>query len=62
MARIEDVGAVAHNCQHAAVAQAFEGSFIGHLADYRVRIELPVARVQHGAERCFDGDTVGLGD
>ncbi len=58
----EDVGAVADHRQHALVAETAYGVFIGHTAEQRVRIDLPVACVQHDAQRRADRQAVGLGN
>ncbi len=58
----EDIGGIAHHGQHAVVAEAGDGPGVGDLADDRIVVDLPVAGVQHRAQRRLDGQAVRLGD
>ena len=44
------VRAVAHHGQHALLAECGKGRLVGRRPNHRVRVKLPVARVQDGAE------------
>ena len=61
-ARVERVGGVADQRQHALVADPAQRFDIGHLPHHRVRIQLPVAGVEHGAAGRAQGQRVGFGD
>ncbi len=58
----EHVRRIADHGQHALVAQLADGGGVGDLAQQRVGVDLPVAGVQHRAQRRLDRQAVGLGD
>ena len=62
LARNEDIGAVAHHGKRAFVANALQRLLVGDVAQQRIGIDLPVAGVEHGAERRADGQCIGLED
>ena len=53
---------VADHGEHALVADAAQRRLVGDLADQRLGIDLPVAGVQHRAERRADRQRIRLGD
>ncbi len=56
------VGRIADHRQHAVLAQLLERGLVGGVADQRVGVELPVAGMQHGAQRGAHHHRVGFGD
>ena len=61
-ARIEDVGRVADHGEHAFPAEGFEVIDRGQRPDQRRRVKLPVARVQHIAERGAERERMRFGN
>ncbi len=62
MARLQGIGRVADDRQHALVADRTQPVFVGRFADQRLGIELPVAGMQHRADGGADHHRVRLGD
>ncbi len=58
--RVEDVGRIANEDVDALVADRHEALGLGRIADHRVRIELPVAGVEHAPVRRVDQQRVRL--
>ena len=60
--RIENVGAIANQRKNALVSDCGQFFFSGRLADDRIFVELPVARMEHAAVRCVDQQGVAFGN
>ena len=60
--RIEDVGAVTHQRKNALVPDFGQFFCRGWFTDYRILVQLPVARVEDAAVRGFDQQRVALGN
>jgi len=56
------VGRIADHGEHALGADPAQRRLVGDRPDQRIGIELPVAGVEHGAERRAHDDGVGLGN
>ena len=61
-ARHQHVGRIADHRQYALLADAHQRRLVGAGADHGVRVELPVAGMQHGARAGSDNHRVGFGD
>ena len=60
--RIEHIGRIAHQCEHAFIADFAQFFLGGRFADDRIVIKLPVARVENAAMRRVDQQRVALGN
>ena len=59
---LEHVGRIAHQGEHALVADPRQHLGARRLAKHRRVVDLPVAGVEHAAERSFDEQPVALGN
>src|SRR4029078_2524818 len=59
---LENVGRIAHQCEHAAIADLGQDIGIGRRAEDRRLVDLPVAGVEDIAERRLDQQPVPFGD
>ena len=59
---IEDVGRIAHQGEHALIADFDQFLVRRRLTDERLIVELPVAGMEYAPERRFDQQCVALGD
>ena len=58
----DGIGGIADQREAALVAERAQLRLVGRRADHRRRVDLPVAGVQHGAERRADDETVRFRD